>query len=261
MELLQAVNPLTILSGFVVGLLVGLTGVGGGSLMTPLLILVFGAAPTTAVGTDLLYAAATKAVGALGHGRQQNVDWSIVGRLAVGSMPGAALALVAMQALGLRADTSKLVTFTLGVALLLSAAAVIGRPLIRRMSDRHAGERRRWTPAATVASGFVLGVLVTISSVGAGAIGATILLTLYPRSPIVRVVGSDIAHAVPLTLLAGAGHWLLGSIDWSMLLSLLVGSLPGIVIGSFLSSKAPEKLLRNLLAATLTLVGVRLVLS
>jgi uncharacterized membrane protein YfcA len=117
------------------------------------------------------------------------------------------------------------------------------------------------TAAWTVLTGAILGVLVSITSVGAGAIGVTVLLLLYPRLATVRIVGSDVAHAVPLTLIAGAGHWMLGSVDWALLASLLVGSIPGIAIGSMLSSRAPEALLRHVLAATLVLVGAKLVFS
>jgi uncharacterized membrane protein YfcA len=259
MDLLTAVSPLSVLSGFVVGMLVGLTGVGGGSLMTPLLILVFGTHATTAVGTDLLYAAVTKSAGSVAHGRKQNVDWQIVGRLAAGSLPGAVLTIATMYAIGIRGDSSpRLITITLGVALVLSAAAVVARPLIRRMSDRHAGERRHWTAPVTVVAGFVLGVLVTISSVGAGALGMTLLVILYPGTRLVRLVGSDVAHAVPLTLVAGIGHLLLGAIDWRLLVALLLGSVPGIVLGSNLSARLPERVLRPILATILVVVGIRM---
>lgn len=259
MDFLQAVTPLSVLSGFVVGLLVGLTGVGGGSLMTPLLILLFGTPATTAVGTDLLYAAATKSVGSIAHARKQTVDWRITGLLASGSLPGAVLTVFVLYLLGVTGDTSpRLITVTLGIALFLSAAAVVARPLIRRFSDRHAGERRHLTAPLTVSAGFALGVLVTISSVGAGALGMTLLVMLYPGVRLVRLIGTDIAHAVPLTLVAGLGHWLLGAINWGLLLSLLVGSVPGIVLGSNLSSRLPERVLRPILATILVIVGVKL---
>ncbi|WP_321913053.1 MULTISPECIES: sulfite exporter TauE/SafE family protein [unclassified Paraburkholderia] len=251
------------LSGLFVGFLVGLTGVGGGSLMTPLLVLVFHVHPATAVGTDLLYAAATKSTGTLVHGLKGSVDWRVTLRLATGSVPAATITLILLHRYGM--DTPRaghLIQAVLGVALLITAVALIFRPQLAAFASRHRhepGEAR--TLFFTIFTGAVLGVLVSLTSVGAGAIGVTVLLLLYPALPTVRIVGSDVAHAVPLTLLAGAGHWLLGSIDWHMLLSLLCGSLPGIAIGSLLSSKAPEKLLRVLLAATLTLVGVRLVLS
>ena len=259
MDLLTAVNPLSVLSGFVVGLLVGLTGVGGGSLMTPLLILVFGTEATTAVGTDLLYAAVTKTAGSIAHGRKQNVDWAIVRRLASGSIPGAMMTVAALYALGIRGGTSpRLITATLGVALVLSAAAVLARPWIRVMIDRHAGERRHWTAPITVLVGFLLGTLVTLSSVGAGALGMTVLVILYPGVRLVRLVGSDVAHAVPLTLVAGIGHLLLGDVDWLLLASLLLGSVPGITLGSHMSARLPERVLRPILAAILVVVGARM---
>ncbi|ABE29120.1 sulfite exporter TauE/SafE family protein [Paraburkholderia xenovorans LB400] len=260
---LPHIDLLYSVSGLFVGFLVGLTGVGGGSLMTPILVLLFNVHPATAVGTDLLYAAATKATGTLVHGLKGSVDWQITLRLAAGSVPAATLTLILLHRYGM--DTpgaGRLIQIVLGAALLITAVALVFRPQLAALGARKQRTPRQGrTLALTMLTGAVLGVLVSLTSVGAGAIGVTVLLLLYPLLPTTRIVGSDIAHAVPLTLLAGAGHWLLGSIDWSMLLSLLVGSLPGIAIGSYLSSRAPDALLRNLLAATLTLVGVRLVLA
>jgi hypothetical protein len=260
MDILAAITPLSVLSGFAVGLLVGLTGVGGGSLMTPLLILLFGTQATTAVGTDLLYAAATKSVGSLTHGFRKTVDWRITVLLAAGSIPGSLSTIAALYLIGIRGGSSpRLITLTLGIALLLSAAAVVARPLIRRMSDRHAAAARRpLTASLTVLAGLVLGVLVTISSVGAGALGMTLLVILYPGVRLVRLVGADIAHAVPLTLVAGLGHWLLGSVDWALMVSLLIGSVPGITLGSHMSGRLPERALRPVLAAVLLVVGLRM---
>lgn len=247
-------------SGFVVGVLVGLTGVGGGSLMTPILVLLFGVNPATAVGTDLLYAAVTKSGGVLVHGFNRTIEWPIVRRLALGSVPATALTLAVLAHIGIRGHAQhSLISTLLGIALVLTAAAILSRKLLL---DRLAPvmeampERRR--AALTVLLGLFLGVFVSISSVGAGAIGVTVLLTLYPRAPIVRVVGADIAHAVPLTLVAGLGHWWLGSIDWGVLGSLLVGSLPGIALASQFASRAPDKVLRPLMAAMLAIVGLRL---
>jgi uncharacterized membrane protein YfcA len=256
------ISPLSVLSGFIVGLLVGLTGVGGGSLMTPLLILVFGTPATTAVGTDLLYASITKAAGSLAHARNAHVDWGIVGRLAAGSLPGSLLTLFLMHIAEIASGSSPpLIAMMLGIALVLSAAAVLARPPIRRISHAHAGERRPWTTPMTVAAGLILGVLVTITSVGAGALGMTMLVILYPGVRLVRLVGTDVAHAVPLTLVAGIGHLLLGNIDWLLLVSLLLGSVPGITLGSHMSSRVPERVLRPLLAAILAVVGIRLLLK
>lgn len=260
---LPHIDLLYSLSGLFVGVLVGLTGVGGGSLMTPILVLLFGIHPATAVGTDLLYAAATKATGTLVHGLKGSIDWRITGRLAAGSVPAAAVTLWVLHTHGMNSPgTARLIQLVLGVALLLTSLALIFRPQLTALAARNplAPSPMR-TLGSTVLTGAVLGALVSMTSVGAGAIGVTVLLLLYPMLATTRIVGSDIAHAVPLTLVAGMGHWLLGSVDWSMLLSLLLGSLPGIVLGSLLSARAPERLLRNLLAATLVAVGVRLVLA
>jgi uncharacterized membrane protein YfcA len=258
---LPDINPLYSASGFFVGALVGLTGVGGGALMTPLLVLLFGIHPTTAVGTDLLYASVTKTGGTLVHGLSDTVDWRITRRLALGSVPATALTLLLLAYFshGASEGASGLITTVLGFALILTAIALIFRKRIldffaTRFGEFEAGRTR----ALTVTLGAVLGVLVSLSSVGAGAIGVTVLLILYPRLPVARIVGSDIAHAVPLTLIAGIGHWFLGSIDWSLLGSLLVGSLPGIAIGSYISARIPDRVLRPILASTLAVVGGRL---
>jgi hypothetical protein len=259
-DLIHHINWLYSGSGLAVGLLVGLTGVGGGSLMTPLLVLLFHIHPATAVGTDLLYAGATKTVGTAVHGASRTVDWGIVGRLAAGSVPAAAVTLLAMSHFHVKTEAGHgLITTVLGVALILTALAILFRRMIlkyfaEKVGDFEPGQRT----AFTVGLGAVLGVLVSISSVGAGAIGVTVLLVLYPKLPAAKLVGSDIAHAVPLTLLAGFGHWMMGSVDFSLLGSLLVGSIPGIIIGSLLSSRAPDSVLRPILASTLALVGGRL---
>jgi uncharacterized membrane protein YfcA len=257
----HSIDPLYSLSGFAVGALVGMTGVGGGSLMTPLLILLFGIHPATAVGTDLLYAAATKTGGTLVHGYTRTVDWRIVGRLASGSLPATALTLLVLSRLDLTGKgASALITLVLGYALFCTALALIFRAQIQKLYAKHVGELDpRRTAILTVVTGAILGVLVSISSVGAGALGVTALVLLYPKLRIVRIVGSDIAHAVPLTLLAGLGHWYIGSIDTHLLGSLLVGSIPGIVVGSYASTLVPDTALRLTLAATLILVGSRLV--
>jgi uncharacterized protein len=248
------------LSGFVVGAIVGLTGVGGGSLMTPLLVLLFGIHPATAVGTDLLYAAITKSGGTFVHAKKGHVDWRIVRLLASGSLPAAAITLITVHhfAPGGIGGASKTITVALGVALILTAASLIFRNRIRRFSSSHDPDTVHH-PVFTVITGAILGCLVSLSSVGAGALGVTALFFLYPRLPAIRIVGSDLAHAVPLTLVAGMGHWWLGNVNWQLLASLLVGSLPGIYIGSHLSSHVPEKILRPLLALMLVLVGSKLI--
>ena len=247
--------------GFLVGLVVGLTGVGGGSLMTPLLVLLFHIHPTQAVGTDLLYAAATKSVGTLVHNASSTVNWRIVRRLATGSVPAAVATLLALYVFGPESPAvAKTITFSLGIALLLTAVSILFRSWLIRALAGQAGEMSdRRVAILTVVSGLVLGVLVSISSVGAGALGVTALIVLYPRVKLANIVGSDIAHAVPLTLLAGLGHWQMGDVDMHLLGQLLIGSIPGILLGSYLSPRMPEGGLRPLLAAVLILVGGKLV--
>jgi len=251
------IDPLYVLSGFGVGLLVGMTGVGGGSLMTPLLILLFGVHPTTAVGTDLLYAAATKTGGSLVHGWSRSIHWPAVIRLGCGSIPASVLTLIVLWQFDLDANSQRtLVNLVLCFALLLTATSLIFRKsIMERYRQRLENVGERTTVVATVATGAALGVLVSISSVGAGAVGVTALLLLYPRLPMARIVGSDIAHAVPLTLVAGAGHWALGAIDWPLMGVLLMGSLPGIMVGSYCAVRVPEGLLRVSLAVILLLVA------
>ena len=252
------------LSGFAVGAIVGLTGVGGGSLMTPLLVLLFGVHPATAVGTDLLYAAVTKAGGTVAHGRKGHIDWAITGRLALGSIPAAALTIWVLSRLPEGANTiGHVVSSGLGFALLLTAVAILFGRRLREYAARHDDTplRQCCLGKITVAVGAILGVLVTISSVGAGALGVAALFFLYPKLSPVRIVGSDVAHAVPLTLVAGLGHWLLGGVDWSLLGSLLIGSLPGIWVGTHISSKVPEHILRKLLASMLILIGGKLIVA
>jgi hypothetical protein len=253
---------LYVVLGASVGFIVGLTGVGGGSLMTPALVLLFGIHPATAVGTDLLYAAATKSVGSLIHGLRKNVAWRVVILLALGSVPTATATLVILSRLGPQSEaTTKTITTVLGSALLLTSALLIFHRWVLKL------RRLRSTPGLarevllTILTGAVIGLLVSISSVGAGAIGVTALLLLYPTYPIVRVVGTDIAHAVPLTLVAGMGHWLIGSVNGSTLFSLLLGSIPGIVLGSYLAPRFPEPSLRYILAIVLLVTGLRLVVS
>jgi uncharacterized membrane protein YfcA len=252
------IDPAQALSGFAVGAIVGLTGVGGGSLMTPLLVLLFGIHPATAVGTDLLHAAITKAGGTYVHARHGRVDWRITGLLAAGSLPSAVATLWILHAATGGLGGSKIITELLGVALLLTAVVLVLRSCLRRWSQKRGPETGRH-PAFTVLTGVVLGVLVSISSVGAGALGVTALFFLYPRLNAARVVASDLAHAVPLTLVAGCGHWLFGTVDWRLLGSLLVGSLPGIYIGSQFVGRIPDAALRILLAAMLLAVGTKLI--
>jgi uncharacterized membrane protein YfcA len=254
------VDPLYALSGFVVGMLVGMTGVGGGALMTPLLILLFGVHPATAVGTDLLYAAVTKTGGSLVHGYARSIDWRVVGRLASGSIPATIVTLSILSIFSLNGETARsLITLVLSAALFFTAfVLVFGQPLVALYRTRVAELDPRRTAMATILVGVLLGALVSISSVGAGAIGVVALMLLYPQLPMAKIVGSDIAHAVPLTLIAGLGHWMMGSVDWHIILSLLAGSLPGIFVGSYFAIRVPERALRVILATTLFVVASRI---
>jgi uncharacterized membrane protein YfcA len=231
--------------------------------MTPLLVLMFGFHPATAVGTDLLYASVTKSVGTVVHHRSQTVDWKIVRGLASGSIPAAIITLFVMSRVGVTgAQGSLILNLLLGGALLLTSFAVFFRPWILRWAGGHIDDfGARGVTRWTVLLGLILGVLVSVTSVGAGALGTTALLILYPKLPVARIAGSDIAHAVPLTLIAGLGHWMMGSVDFTLMLALLAGSIPGIIIGSLLSTKTSDSVLRPILAVTLLIVSVRLLTS
>jgi uncharacterized protein len=253
-------------AGFFVGFVVGLTGVGGGSLMTPILIFFFGIKPYLAVGTDLLFAAFTKMGGTISLARSRRVDWSIVLHLCAGSIPAALTTLYILHRVGpARPEVQSVMTTTLGAALLLTAAATLYKALrgkvapsvIRTGEEALATRARHWT--LPILMGLVIGTLVTLTSVGAGAIGVTVLMVLYPLLPLQRIVAADIAYAVPLTLVAGAGHASLGSVDWRMLAALLAGSLPGIWLGSHLMVKTPERLIRSVLSFLLAYAGLKLI--
>jgi uncharacterized membrane protein YfcA len=248
-------------AGLLVGAIVGLTGVGGGSIMTPLLITVFGVPAPVAVGTDLACAAVTKTVGTIAHGAARHVATHIVKLLALGSVPAAiaTLAFVALADLDAH-QFDRLIRHSVGIALLLSIALLLLRAPLRRWGLRSAGVAavRRHRPAATVAVGALIGIAVSLTSLGAGAIGAACLAMLYPELEPVEIAGSDIAHAVPLTAVATAGHAWLGTIDGALLLALLVGGVPGIVLGSLLARRLPTDTLRWLLVGTLALAGFKL---
>ena len=259
-----------IFSGFLVGMLVGVTGVGGGSLMTPLLVFLFGFQPAVAVGTDLLFAAITKTSGVwVHHGKHGSVNWKVVGLMAIGSLPFAVITIFVIRHLiSIGQQTSGLITYALGIALILTACALLVRSYLLRNSERVidpagivGGRFDKLQVPATILVGAVLGVLVTLSSVGAGAMGTIAILFLYPRMSTLKVIGTDLAHAIPLTAVAGIGHWSLGHVDFTLLGSLLIGSVPGIWIGSHLSAKIPEKVLRPILASILLLIGVKFVLA
>jgi uncharacterized membrane protein YfcA len=260
MSAIHSIAYLYTISGFAVGLLVGMTGVGGGALMTPILILLFGIHPAAAVGTDLLHAAATKTAGSVVHGLKGSIDWTVVRRLAMGSVPMTVVTIAAMSALDINGAAGRnLVNAVLTLALIATAIALVFRGrIVARYADRLGHLAPKRVAALTVAVGAVLGTIVSLSSVGAGAIGVTCLLLLYPKLPAVKIVGSDIAHAVPLTFVAGVGHWFLGSVDFQIFALLILGSVPGILLGSYAAVRLPETALRVVLAATLLVVAAKL---
>lgn len=260
--MLEQFDGLHAVAGLLVGVMVGLTGVGGGSLMTPILVLMFGISPGTAVGTDLLFASVTKMAGSAVHHKSETVDWRIMRRLAMGSVPAALVTLLTVSYFGkIGKETGHVILTVLGAMLILTSAATLFQKQLAVFAKSH--ERLGDTQALwpTLALGIVLGVAVTISSVGAGAIGVTALLMLYPALRVSRIVGTDIAHAVPLTLVAGFGHWYIGDVNLLLLGTLLLGSLPGAVIGSMLSSRSPDHILRPALAAVLLASGIKLLTS
>jgi uncharacterized membrane protein YfcA len=251
---------IAVLAGFGVGAIVGMTGVGGGSLMTPLLLTVFRLHPAVAIGTDLWFAAITKTSGAVAHHRHGNVDRRIVTLLLFGSIPASLATIAMMHLTGVTKGWAATLTFSLGIALLLTAVTVAYKQVWHRVGlrlERLIPASRK--PALTVLCGLVLGVLVSLSSIGAGAIGATLILLLYPRIEARRLVGTDIAHAVPLTLVAGIGHATLGHVEWSLLAALLIGSIPGIWIGAQLTKKMPDALVRALLCVSLVTAGLKVI--
>jgi len=252
-----------VVSGLIVGFVIGMSGVGGGSIMTPLLVMGFGVAPTTAVGTDLLYAGFTKAGGTLARGKLGSVDWRIAGLLALGSVPAALLTSMTLSRFssnGIEVGTA--VTSMLGAMLLVTSLALIFRHRLLAQEGAFGlwlkKLRSRKSFPLTLGLGALLGVLVTLTSVGAGAFGVVALLMLYPHLPTNHLAGTDIVHAVPLTLVAGTSHAITGAVDYTLLGNLLIGSLPGIVAGSFLAHRVPEKVVRYVMGAVLFAVGVKL---
>jgi uncharacterized membrane protein YfcA len=251
-----------VVSGFAVGVLVGLTGVGGGSLMTPLLTLLFGIHPSVAVGTDLAFASATKTAGTFAHRFKGTVRWDIVRRLSYGALPAAVVTTLLLKHFGAVSDGMSLVIrYSIAISVFLTVIALLFKSKLQAWLNAHPERQLQGLELsrATILAGTVLGTLVTISSIGAGAVGATLLVLLYPRLSPAEIAGTDIAYAVPLTAIAAFGHWWLGSIDWNLLGALLLGSVPGITIGSLAARAVPEKFLRGLLAITLTSVALKLI--
>ena len=256
-------DPLNAVAGFLVGILVGFTGVGGGALMTPILVFLFGVAPQTAIGTDLLFASITKTVGTFVHGFRGSIDWIVLRRLSLGSLPAAAITVALLHYFPDKELVRALLLPALGAALIVTSVAMIFQPTLARLGRKlrtsSPTDFKAAQPALTVVSGAFLGFLVTLTSVGAGALGVVMLVYLYPfRLTPQKLVGTDIAHAVPLTLVAGLGHMSLGNVNLGLLASLLVGSIPGIIIGSRLSLRVSGVYVRNAIAVMLAVVGVRL---
>jgi len=247
-----------ILAGASVGFAVGLTGVGGGSLMTPLLIL-FNFPAHIAIGTDLIYAAGTKASGVVTHAKQATVNWQIVLRLSTGSIPASLVTVYLLKnVFGDPKDYQHLLLTTLGVMLIATAIVILIKPKLSRsykLSNKEFNLLKHHQGKITILVGLILGVCVTLTSVGAGAFGAAVLMLLYPRLNSVTIIGTDIAHAVPLTLIAGLGHMQLGNVDFVLLSSLLIGSIPAIHFGSKLSKKLPNHVLQPILATILLAIG------
>jgi len=263
MNVRDLLNPL---AGLLVGMLVGFTGVGGGALMTPLLVFMFGVAPQTAVGTDLLFACITKMVGGWVHGKRGSIDWLVLGRLAVGSLPAAALTVALLHYSPRQAGLRALILPALGAALTLTSLAMLFQSRLHRLGQqlrmREPGQFKMLQAPLTVVAGVSLGFLVTLTSVGAGALGVVMLVYLYPfRLTPAKLVGTDIAHAIPLTLVAGLGHMSLGNVDFRLLGALLVGSIPGVIVGSRLTLRVDQRYVRAAIAVVLAIVGGRLLLQ
>jgi uncharacterized membrane protein YfcA len=259
-------NLMNAAAGFGVGVAVGMTGVGGGSLMTPILVLLFGFAPATAVGTDLWFAAITKMVGGTLHHHNGTVDWQVLRRLYAGSIPASIITLIWMDLTRRGQANHGTIVHALGAVLLVTAVAMLARRKIQSLAvhlrTTTAEAFIAAQPPLTVLAGVVLGVIVPLTSVGAGALGTVMLLYLYPlRMNPVRLAGTDIVHAIPLVLIAGTGHLLMGNVEMKLLVNLLMGSIPGILVGTLIATKSPEMLLRAIIAVILTLVSIKLLLS
>jgi len=254
------------IAGFLVGFIIGMTGVGGGSLMTPILVLGFSIPPVIAVGTDLLYAAITKSVGVFAHHKHDNIKWKVVGLLSMGSIPASICSIFAIKLInnaGVNYD--RLILSSLSFAMILTAIFLIFRSQWYKLSKNEHFIfvkilHKKYTNLFTIFAGILIGTLVTFSSVGAGVIGAAFLFFLYPRFKTIEVVATDLAHAIPITAIAGIGHANLGTIDYILLLSLIIGSLPGIYLGSQVGNLIPDEIMRRILAGMLLIIGILLIL-
>lgn len=262
-----------ILAGVLVGFCVGVTGVGGGSLMTPILITLFKIEPHIAIGTDLLYASISKFCGSLVHAKKLNIVWPIVLWLAIGSIPASlATTWTLDHYLSQSTQYKAVLTMILGFMLTLTGVSIIFRARIekffskfgKQLSDVEIETERQRLKSKRfyiLLMGIVLGVFVTLSSVGAGAFGIMALIVMFPNFPMIRIIGSDVVHAVLLTLVAGMGHMNSGNVDFNLLIWLLVGSIPAIVVGTLLSSRMPEKIIRKILGITLFALGLNFMLN
>ena len=265
-----------ILAGVLVGFCVGVTGVGGGSLMTPILISLFRIEPHIAIGTDLLYAAISKFCGSFVHAKKMNIVWPIVIWLAVGSIPASfATHWVLDNYLSQSTHYKAVLTMVLGFMLTITGLSILFRSQIENLFNKY---RKQELPdmtqdlekvklqakdkrVAIIIMGIILGIFVTLSSVGAGAFGIMALVVMFPNLPMIRIIGSDVVHAVLLTLVAGLGHMSSGNVDFMLLMWLLVGSIPAIIIGTLLSSRMPEKLIRKILGITLFVLGMNFMIN
>ena len=252
-----------VVAGATTGFLVGLTGVGGGALMTPLLLLLFGVAPLTAVGTDLWFAAITKLFATRIHHNHGLIDWPVVRRLWLGSLSASVLTLLWMKMHPVDQTAVSLLKTAIAAAVLLTAVGIVFQKQLhalgRKLRTTDAAHFKAWQPGLTVLAGAVLGVLVTLTSVGAGALGAVFLAYLYPlRLTPPRLIATDIVHAIPLAIFAGTGHLLMGNVNFGLLGNLLLGSVPAVIVGAMLSSRLPHAVLRMALAAVLLAVGGKL---
>lgn len=252
-------------AGLLVGTIVGITGVGGGALMTPILVLLFGVAPQTAVGTDLLYASITKVFGTAVHHNHGTVDWGVVKRLAWGSLPAAALTLGWMSLTETNRVKSGFIIDAVGIALIVTSLGMLLKDKLHALGrNLRVGDSEKFKhvqPVLTVAAGALLGVLVTLTSIGAGALGTVMLVYLYPlRLNASKLVGTDLAHAIPLALIAGLGHLTLGNVDYRLLVNLLLGSIPGVLLGAMVSTRAPLTFIRYAIAIVLGAVAIKMLM-
>lgn len=255
-----------VVAGALTGLLVGLSGVGGGALMTPMLLLIFGITPLAAIGTDLWFAAITKTFASRVHHRHGLIDWQVVQRLWIGSLSASALTIAWMKIHPINDTSVELLKISIAIAVLITAIGMIfQKPLHslgRRLRITEGKSFKIWQMPLTILAGGLLGFLVSLTSVGAGALGAVFLAYLYPlRLTPARLIATDIAHAIPLALFAGIGHLLIGNVNFGLLGNLLIGSIPAVILGAFLSSRLPHALLRGILSFVLLVIGIKLWIS